>query len=68
MTTTIYYVCPKDRTYSGEMPLVKKETKLSLLEIRKVADHIIGERLKCPLCNQVYGWHELKKIEKKEGK
>jgi len=68
-TELSYYVCPYDGTYSGEMELVEK-VKLSQIGIRekealKGFPPIDGERLQCPKCGRIFGWHQLKEVVEK---
>lgn len=62
-----YYVCPFDSTYSGEMQFLGKVYSLVNIlhdEIDALKGQpIIGERLQCPRCMRVFGWHQLKKIK-----
>ena len=66
---TYYYVCPFDGTYSGEMQYCGKVTGLTQItfdEINALAGSpILGERLQCPKCKRIFGWHQLKKKEDK---
>lgn len=63
-----YYVCPFDGTYSGEMQYCGK-VKITLLTFDEAealqGQPTIGERLQCPKCKRVFGWHQLKKVRKK---
>lgn len=64
---SVTYHCPKDGTYSGEMKLVRTENTYTIDEFyqlkRKALVQLVGERLKCPKCKRVYGWHQLEKRE-----
>ena len=66
MTIFITYVCPKDGTSSAEMQYLGKISFVHItFDEREVldGDPVIGERLQCPRCQGVFGWHQLKKIE-----
>jgi len=65
---TYYYVCPFDGTYSGEMQYCGKVklTHLTFDEIEVLkGSPTIGERLQCPKCKRVFGWHQLKQMKEK---
>ena len=67
--TTTYYVCPFDGTYSGEMQYLGKVNidHLTFDEIDALkGEPIICERVQCPKCQRVFGWHQLKKVEEEE--
>ncbi len=61
-----YYVCPFDGTHSGEMQYCGKINLFHTTYDERDALNgtpIIRERLQCPKCQRVFGWHQLKKIE-----
>lgn len=64
----IFYVCPFDKTYSEEMEYLGKIAPIHVtFDERKTLNDspIIGERLKCPKCQNVFGWHQLEKVKDK---
>lgn len=66
-----YYVCPLDETYSGEMKLVRKNKMIHISEIlslsrKRLPSELNGERLQCPKCKEVFGWHQLSKKRRGE--
>ena len=64
-----YYVCPFDGTYSGEMQYCGKVYGLMNILSDEIdtlkGQPIVGERLQCPKCKRVFGWHQLKKVREK---
>lgn len=66
-----YYVCPKCGIYSGEMDLVrinKTSVDYERIQLRNLGiEQLSGERLQCPKCKKVYGWHQLKRLRRGEG-
>lgn len=60
-----YYVCPKCGIYSGEMDLVRINKTYTVDELYKLEGNtqLAGERLQCPKCKKVYGWHQLKRLQ-----
>ncbi len=65
---TYYYVCPFDETYSGKMQFCGKVdlAQITYDEISVLAGSpTLGERLQCPKCKRVLGWHQLKKVKDK---
>ncbi len=65
---TYIYVCPKCSTYSGVMKLVRINKtytvdEMLILKHRGIPRELLGERLKCPKCKKVYGWHQLRRIQ-----
>lgn len=62
---TFIYVCPVDKTYSGRMDLIRVNKTYTVDELCKLQGnkHLAGERLRCPECKKIYGWHQLEKVK-----
>ena len=61
------FVCPKDDAPSSDMKLIrvnKTYTVDEMLILKRVVipEELAGERLQCPECKKIYGWHQLKGI------
>ena len=66
---TYYYICPFDGTYSGEMQFRGKIYGLASILFDEIdalkGSPLIGERLQCPKCKRIFGWHQLKEMRDK---
>lgn len=68
---TSYFVCPFDGTPSKNMKLCwrieKDQITFREREALEGYPPIAGERLQCPKCGRIFGWHQLKKVKENEG-